>query len=71
MVKELFVGKNCPKYVSCEFAHNNNWYVTFESDDDARAAYQFLREEVRTFLGKPILVGYIMSFIIYIVCVCI
>lgn len=51
----MFNGENCPPVVSCEFAHNNSWYVTFETDDDAQRAWQFLREEVREFQGKPIM----------------
>nr|XP_022918051.1 la-related protein 4 isoform X1 [Onthophagus taurus] len=54
-VKELFSGENCPRLISCEFAHNNSWYVTFESDEDAQRAYKYLREEVREFQGKPIM----------------
>lgn len=54
-VKGLFSGKGCPKLISCEFAHNNSWYVTFENDEDAQKAYRFLREEVREFQGKPIM----------------
>ncbi|XP_013381115.1 la-related protein 4 isoform X2 [Lingula anatina] len=54
-VKDLFSGQNCPLFVSCEFAHGDCWYVTFNSDEDAQRAYQYLREEVKTFLGKPIM----------------
>lgn len=54
-VKALFSGEGCPRLISCEFAHNNSWYVTFESDEDAQRAYRFLREEVREFQGKPIM----------------
>ncbi|XP_064646899.1 la-related protein 4-like isoform X2 [Lineus longissimus] len=54
-VKNLFSGKNCPNFVSCEFAHNNSWYVTFDSDEDAQRAYRYLREEIQIFLGRPIM----------------
>uniref|UniRef100_A0A8D8LCX0 La-related protein CG11505 n=2 Tax=Cacopsylla melanoneura TaxID=428564 RepID=A0A8D8LCX0_9HEMI len=55
-IKALFsVAKGCPKFISCEFAHNNAWYVTFENDEDAQKAYRYLREEVREFQGKPIM----------------
>lgn len=54
-VKNLFSGENCPRFISCEFAHNSSWYVTFESDEDAQRAYRFLREEVREFQGRPIM----------------
>ncbi|KAE8748750.1 hypothetical protein FOCC_FOCC004553 [Frankliniella occidentalis] len=54
-VKNLFSGEGCPRLISCEFAHNSSWYVTFESDEDAQRAYRFLREEVREFQGKPIM----------------
>lgn len=55
-VEELFNGKNCPRFISCEFAHNDSWYVNFESDEDAQNAYRYLREEVVTFKGRPIMV---------------
>ncbi|XP_077368333.1 la ribonucleoprotein 4Aa isoform X2 [Festucalex cinctus] len=54
-VESLFNNGNCPKVISVEFAHNNNWYITFQSDTDAQQAYEYLREEVKTFQGKPIM----------------
>ncbi|XP_069107644.1 la-related protein 4-like isoform X3 [Argopecten irradians] len=54
-VKNLFSGEKCPRFVSCEFAANDSWYVTFDSDVSAQQAYQYLREEQCTFLNKPIL----------------
>ena len=47
--QKLFDSQNCPKIVSCESAINNAWYVTFDSSEDAQKAYQYLREEVKTF----------------------
>jgi hypothetical protein len=35
-VEELFSGEGCPKYISCEPAHNNYWYIQFESEDCAQ-----------------------------------
>ncbi|EGW13334.1 La-related protein 4 [Cricetulus griseus] len=52
-VKALFKNGNCPKVISCEFAQNSTWYITFQSDTDAQQAFQYLREEVKTFQGKP------------------
>lgn len=54
-IQNLFSGANCPKFVSCEFAHNNSWYVTFESDEEAQQAYKYLREDVKEFQGRPIM----------------
>jgi len=43
--------------ISCEFAHNNSWYITFENDEDAQRAFLYLREEVKEFqVGKHLYV---------------
>ena len=35
-MEELFSGEGCPKYISCEPAHNNYWYIQFESEEGAQ-----------------------------------
>ncbi|KAF7711999.1 hypothetical protein HF521_001010 [Silurus meridionalis] len=54
-VEALFKSEKCPRVISVEFAHNNNWYITFQSDTDAQQAYRYLREEVKMFQEKPIM----------------
>lgn len=55
MFQNLFDGERCPRIVSCEFVHNDSWYCTFDTDEDAQRAYRYLREEVKNFKGKPIM----------------
>lgn len=57
-IEELFSSENCPKFSRCEFAHNNSWYVLFDSDEDTQKAYRYLREEAKTFNGKPVMVRF-------------
>lgn len=35
-MKALFSGENCPSWTNCEFAHNNYWYVQFDSEENAQ-----------------------------------
>ncbi|RDD38304.1 La-related protein [Trichoplax sp. H2] len=53
-IMNLF-SDTCPKPISCEFAHNNSWYVSFDNDEKAQEAFNYIREVVKEFQGKPIM----------------
>uniref|UniRef100_A0A8D2CS88 HTH La-type RNA-binding domain-containing protein n=1 Tax=Sciurus vulgaris TaxID=55149 RepID=A0A8D2CS88_SCIVU len=48
-VKALFKSENFPKVISCEFTHNSNWYITFQSDTDVQQLKQRLQPQSLTY----------------------
>ncbi len=59
-MEALFKSEKCPQVISVEFAHNNNWYITFQSDTDAQQV--FLTHAQKAFLVELVCV-YIYLFI--------
>ncbi|CAI8027454.1 La-related protein Larp4B [Geodia barretti] len=53
-IEGLFSSDSCPNFCTCEFAENDCWYITFDSEEDTQKAFAHLREDVRNFLGHPI-----------------
>lgn len=57
-IESLFEHESCPRFVNVEFICNRNWYVTFDSDEDAQRALKYLTEHIKDFKGRPLLVSF-------------
>lgn len=66
LVQALFKSENCPPVGNCEYVHNETWYVTFESEENALKAYEYIKEEVKTFKVVILLHFSIISELLYI-----
>lgn len=50
----MLQDKNCPPFKFIVPANNDNWFVYFETYEEAKQAYNFLREEKKMFKGHYI-----------------
>ncbi len=64
-MEALFKSEKCPQVISVEFAHNNNWYITFQSDTDAQQV--FLTHAQKAFLVELVCV-YIFIYLVKKIC---
>ena len=51
-VEALLQHKNCPPFKLIFPANNDNWFVYFETYEQAQQAYNYLRNEAKVFKGR-------------------